>query len=326
MKLRTLFLGALIAGLAHAGAAPADFKPIEVKLDEKETGTIEVYGIHLDAYRGVATDKLHYSIWAHGDTPASQGDTLPRLQLQMVEDEKWVTKFEAPLYEDWNKYGISFPYQDAPAGYSDTRLAPIHRCNERLMQTTGEARKDFMYKGATITVAKAYVFRGFVPSVDGGGGKVDWMYAPLTIKCLPLDHVPVRASFRIEPAKVEKVGKFLCPMELKLHGFVESRTKFQGKAIFFGPHYLSAITDLDYATAGSRNINATYKIKWNQMGGLTTAPNTEAKKQDLLFHFNITNQNGTLVRTPEERVQVSCRKIKSNAPTVGDGMAVNPAN
>jgi hypothetical protein len=323
MKLRTLFLGALIAGLAHAGAAPADFKPIEVKLDEKETGTIEVDGTRLDAYREVLTKTLNYSVWARGDTPASQGDTVSIFRIQTVSEGMGSSKYEGPLYEDWNKYRISFPYRDVLVGDSTSRLAPIHRCNERLAQTTGEARKEFLFKGATITVQKAYVFRGYIPS---GDNVVDWTYAPVTIKCLPLDHNSVWATLRIEQAKIEQVGKFLCPMELRLHGYVESRETFQGKALFVGPHYLSALTELNYTKAGIRNISATYKVKWNQIGGLAAAPNTEPKKQDLLFHFNVVDQNGKLVRTPEERFQVSCRRIKSNAPTAGNGMAVNPAN
>ena len=139
--------------------------------------------------------------------------------------------------------------------------------------------------------------------------------------------VPVRATLRIEPAKIEKLGKFACPTELRLYGAVESREAFSGKSIFVGPHYLSAITDLNYTKAGNRNIDASYKIKWQQqIGGLTTAPNQEPKKQDLTFRFNISNENGRVIETVEERVQVSCRKIKSNAPTASGDMTINPAN
>ncbi|NJM91308.1 MAG: hypothetical protein HC861_00230 [Rhodospirillaceae bacterium] len=186
MKLRTLFLCALTAGLTHAGAAPADFTPIEVKLEDKEIGAIEVDGAHLDAYRAVLTKTVSYSLWARGDTPTSQGDTVSNFLLQASEDGAWAAKYEGPLYEDWNKYRISFPYQDVEIKDSGRHLAPIKRCNDRLKQTTGEARKELLFKGATITVQDAYMFRGYVPKDDGG--HVDWLYAPVTIKCLPLDH------------------------------------------------------------------------------------------------------------------------------------------
>lgn len=148
----------------------------------------------------------------------------------------------------------------------------------------------------------------------------------MLIKCLPLDHDPQRAKLRIERAKLEKLGKFVCPMELRLHGAVESREKFSGKSIFIGPYYLSAITDLNYTKAGNRRVSATYKIKWQQMGGLATAPNQQPKKQDLTFRINIADKSGKVVETAEERVQVSCRKIKSNAPTASGDMTINSAN
>jgi hypothetical protein len=334
MKLRTLFLGALTAGFAHTGAATADFTPIEIKIDETEIGTIEVEG-NYDAkvYDHVVLWGLRYSIWARGDTPTSQGDRPSHFLIQMRNrnNTKWTEKYEGLLYKVWHKYSIYFDYEDYVIGDSEARLAPINRCNDRLMRTTGEARKEFLFKGTTITVNKAYKFRGYVPS--GGEGDAEWTYAPVKIKCFPLDPVSVRATLRIEPAKFEKLGKFLCPMELNLYGAVESREEFSGKSIFVGPHYLSAISDLNYAQAGSRNVRATYKIKWQQpIGGLTTAPNQEPKKQDLTFRFNVLEQSDSIFRessvveAAEKRVQVSCRKIKSNAPTAGNGMTTNPAD
>ena len=84
MRLRTLFLSALTAGLAQAGAAAADFTPIELKVDDKEIGLIQVSGnTYGDIYGHVMTWTLNYSIWARGDAPASQGDTpLVRFTLR----------------------------------------------------------------------------------------------------------------------------------------------------------------------------------------------------------------------------------------------------
>lgn len=136
----------------------------------------------------------------------------------------------------------------------------------------------------------------------------------------------MRATLRTEPAKVQQVGKFLCPMELKLHGHVESRGKFDGKSIFVGPHYLTALTTLNLKPEGHRNLTGTYKMDWHKMGGLTTAPNAEPKKQKLTFRFNIADKNGKLLESAEETVEVSCRKIKVNAPTTNNGMTVTPSN
>ena len=204
---------------------------------------------------------------------------------------------------------------------SGRHFAPVNRCNERRLQTTGEARKEFLFKGTTITVHEAYRFRGYVPK--GDGGDVDWLSAPVTIKCLPLDHDPQRARAPDRTGEARKGGQVRLSDGAEANGAIESREKFSGKSIFVGPYYLSAITDLNFPKAGHRNVSATYKIKWQQIGGLTTAPNQEPKKQELTFRFNVSDKNGKVVETAEERVQVSCRKIKPNDAAVGGGMAVN---
>jgi len=324
MKIKTLLLTAAMAGAFQSSAATADWNGIEIKADEDKVAIIEIGGPHRDAYREVLSKNIDFYIWARGDTSAALPDNPHTFRIDARQgDEMMVTKYEGTLYEVWKKYKIKVPYWDTvlPDGYDN--LAPIRRCNKLLEKTSGQAREDFLFKGGTVQVDKTYLFRGVLqpnPKVFSN------LYAPVLIKCLPLDHDPQRAKLRIEPAKLEKVGKFVCPMELRLLGSVESREKFSGKSIFVGPHYLSAITDLNYTKAGNRNVSATYKIKWQKMGGLTTAPNQEPKKQDLTFRFNVSDKSGKLVETAEERVQVSCRKIKSNAPTASGDMTINPAN
>ena len=62
------------------------------------------------------------------------------------------------------------------------------------------------------------------------------------------------------------------------------------------------------------------------MGGFTTAPNAEPKKQKLTFQFNIATKDGELLKSVVETVEVSCKKIKVAVPTVGDEKTVKPAN
>ena len=73
-------------------------------------------------------------------------------------------------------------------------------------------------------------------------------------------------------------------------------------------------------------MTGTYTMDWHKMGGLATQPNTEPKKQKLTFHFNVANKDGKLLKSVEETVEVSCKKIKVAVPTVGDEMTVKPAN
>jgi hypothetical protein len=324
--MKTLLLTAMTAGAFHSAAAMADVHPIEIKADEEIVPVIEVGGPD-GAYREVLTKSLDFYIWARGDMPADRVENSRTFTIEGLEGDKGPSvQYEGPLYEEWKRYKINLQYFDINIGASSVNLAPVRRCNKLLHEATGAARADFLFNGGTIAMDRAYYFRGHLLIDSVVYGTAYQTMASAVIKCLPLDHDPQRAKLRIEPTKVEKVGKFICPMELKLHGAVESREKFTGKAIFVGPHYLSAITDLNYTKAGNRNVNATYKISWSQMGGFTTAPNQEPKKQDLTFRFNVSDKSGKVVETAEERVQVSCRKIKSNAPTASGDMTINPAN
>ena len=326
MRIKTVLLTAAMAGAFHSAAATADWNGIEIKADEEKVAVIEIGGPNRDAYREVLSKNIDFYIWARGDTSQALPDNPHTFRIDArarESDTEMVTKYQGTLYEVWKKYKIKMPYWDTvlPDGYDN--LAPIRRCNKLLQKTSGPAREDFLFNGGTVRVDKTYLFRGVLqpnPQVFSN------LYAPVLIKCVPLDHDPQRAKLRIEPAKLEKVGNFVCPMELRLLGSVESREKFSGKSIFVGPYYLSGITDLNYTKAGNRNVSATYKIKWQKMGGLTTAPNQQPEKQGLTFRFNVSDKSGKLVETAEERVQVSCRKIKSNAPTAAGDMTISPAN
>jgi hypothetical protein len=83
---------------------------------------------------------------------------------------------------------------------------------------------------------------------------------------------------------------------------------------------------VDLQAAGSRNMTATYKMDWHPMGGLAAAPDAEPKKQTLTFRFNISNKDGKVLKSVEETVEVSCKKIKVAVPTANDEMTVAPAN
>ena len=248
----------------------------------------------------------------------------------------------------------------ATGGYTEVttkvneRISPIDVCNQNLaLKIKNGTGQEFRKNGLTLIHYDAYEMKGHVSYGENTATKAAKDYnrsilVPIWIKCLPLDRPRPRENadtkgpppregkqmqptikqmtLRIEPAKVVQDGKFLCPSQLMLHGFVETRREFQGKALFVGPHYLSSIAMLDIQSKGTRNVSATYKMDWHKMGGLATAPNAEPKKQKLTFHFNISDKDGKLLKSVDEAVDVSCKKIKVNAPTAGNGMTVNPAN
>jgi hypothetical protein len=228
-------------------------------------------------------------------------------------------------------------------------------CNDRLNRTNGAAHVQFLKTGAVIQYPKAYWLQGWVEWIidkrvgfDEIKRYSEEMQVPVRIECMALDRpraskdtsttgapgpkgkpVPPtisKATFRIEPAKVVQDGKFLCPLELKLYGHVETAREFYGKALFVGPHYLSAITTLNLQGKGSRNVTATYEMNWHPMGGFTTQPNAAPAKQKLTFHFNVADKDGKLLKSVAETIDVSCKKIKVAIPSVGDEMTVKPAN
>lgn len=366
MKMRSLLMGLLIAASAHGAAATARADTVmlvDIKLPINKGGTagtapadaiaeIKVDGsLQKGPYDSVQNKTLEYIIAARGERHKKFiGDPLFWLKI-----DGGGSSGNSDLSEDWKYYSVTRDYIDPRDAVIDNRrVSPIDLCNAKLKAADGSARTVFLKKGATFLHKDAYDVEGTVWAEIDKFTKYETVEesetirVPVKITCMPLDRPRPRQesetkgpppregkqmqptikemTLRVEPAKAVQDGKFLCPSQLKLYGFVETRRAFYGKALFVGPHYLSAITTLNLQSKGTRNVSATYKMDWHKMGGLTAKPNAEPKKQKLTFHFNISDKDGKLLKSVEETVEVSCKKVKVNAPTAGDGMTVNPAN
>jgi hypothetical protein len=361
MKMRSLLTGLLIAASAQGVSTAARAEKvmlIDILLPTKAgvappnaVAEIKVDGnLHKGSYDSVQTKTLEYVIAARGE----------RHKKFVGDPSFWLTidgggsSGRSEISEDWKYFSVARDYIDPRDAVIDNRrVSPIALCNAKLNAAGGSARAAFLKKGTSFVHKDAYEVEGTV-SVEIAKVKYEYVKesetirVPVKITCLPLDRPKPRqksetkgpppregremaptikkATLRIAPAHVVQDGKLLCPTELKLHGYLETIREFHGKSIFVGPHYLSALTTLDLQAAGSRNATATYKMNWHQAGGLTTKPNAEPKKQKLTFHFNISDKDGKLLKSVEETVEVSCKKIKVNAPTAGGGKTVNPAN
>ena len=225
---------------------------------------------------------------------------------------------------------------------------------QSLEETSGAEREEFLKKGVTFSHGGAFTVHASVewiidrPPFPEENVWREEMTVPVKIKCLGLNRnvkepkprrttpppTPSRTTlppfskttFEIEPSKIVKDGKYLCPSELRLYGYIETNGAFEGKSIFMGPHYLSAVTELDISRHGSRNVIGTYPIKWHQIGGLAAQANAKPADQKLAFRFNISDADGKLVESMEKTVTVSCSKIKPNDAAVGGGITVTPAN
>ena len=356
MKMRSLLMGLLIAAAqGTAAAVMADELEIVVPTKAGVAPPNSIAVIIVDGasktgpYDAVKNETLDYNVAARGSKP-KKATTGGWLDIYFGDG-----KAEGMVSNDWSYHKISMSYQDPWSNeFSGLRVSPVDLCNERLKQTSGATREAFLKKGVIFPYKDAYEF----------SGTVEWMLkkpfgfeepktysesarAPVGIRCMalgrprpgdttttgappregkPLPPTISKATFRIEPAKVEQDGKFLCPAQLKLYGYVETIREFYGKALFVGPHYLSAITTLNFQDKGSRNVSATYNIDWHKQGGFTTAPNAGPKPQKLTLRFNIADKDGKLRKQVEETIEVSCKKIKVAVPTVGDEMTVKPAN
>lgn len=338
MKMRNVLLGMLAAGLAHSVAA-ASSPDIQLRInpDLTDIGVIKVDGEHGGTYSKIATEMLEYAVYVRGDRPPPESHPEGSI-LSLWLDGGEILR--SSMTTDWKKYTLTMPYRALPDS------SPIKLCNSRLQATSGARRQEFLKQGETFGYDDAYTVQAYLTwfyDPPGGPYRGHWresMAVPVKIKCLALnrdrtqDDAPRRTTepapplfwsttFKIEPAKMVRDGRYMCPTQLKLYGYVETSRKFQGKAIFMGPHYLSAITPLHFSHAGSRNVVATYPVKWKEIGGLTTTSDPKPKKQKLTFRFNISGQDGKLLKSVEETLDVRCDKIEVNMPA---GLSANPAN
>ena len=326
MKMRTLFLGVLCLSNAIAMTARADF--VEFKVDDTIVGTVDVRGPSESAYNEVVTESLDYAIWAKGHPAPTSGDTTWKVTFatQQAPGQDRRT-FKGELRETWSKYRIVQKYLDAPIHLNAANhLAPVRRCNNVLNRLSGAARAEFLFKGTTLSLDNAYSVHTKVEELDGSQLHMGTVWVPVRIKCQPLSRTPWRTTLRIEPANIQQVGKFLCPMELKLYGRVDSHRKFDGEALFAGTHYLSALTPLSFKAEGGRNVTASYKMNWTKAGGFTLEANDEPRKQKLTFRFNIADTTGKLLQSSVETVDVSCREIQTAVPKTSGSVKIDPSN
>jgi len=316
-------------------------------------------------YTEIRNETIEYIVSVRGDPP-DKGKVPAELEIQFLKHNPMVpwdggavagsyVIEQGVLTKEWLKYKVAFPYVDPwSREVANQKFSPVKFCNDNLQHKTGAARQKMLKDGLSVIYHGAFLMRGYVRyKLDKLVGDKTKDYGklepvPVKITCMNLDRPRVRTqtstqgvdpkpgqkmkptisevSFKIEPAQIEKMGKFLCPTQLRLYGRLETIRDFTGKSIFAGPYYLSPITEIKMAKAGNRNMVGTYMMKWHEMGGKAIAPDAEPKKQSLTFKFNVSNKDGKVLESVEKSIQVSCGKIKVNAPTVDGGMTVAPSN
>lgn len=205
------------------------------------------------------------------------------------------------LDTDWRKLSFVFEYQD-PLFDAAARRArdPVLLCNDLLRSKSGASREKMLREGATLPLAKAYLWSGnfsyFVRArgsqFENGGEIRDSGYFPAIIRCQnltgpaprtqshtkgppprvgrPLSETsPIRtAAMRMEPSSqvVQAVPGQLCPTSLRIVATVTASREFRGRALVFGSGFLSPPTPLIFNAAGNRNFIVTYPLKWTGLG------------------------------------------------------------
>jgi hypothetical protein len=355
----------LVNGIAGAALADPIQVAVSTNPNSYGVAEIKVDGPNADGvYTEVLNETLDYIVSVRGDRPkkaTGNGELEIQFKNESPLDNGWSPSaviVHGDVTPDWKSYKVSAPYADPWSGkVANQRVSPIKFCNDNLaIRKKDNRREETLKKGFSFTYHDAYKLRGYVRypmkgSAYFGNDSKDYddvQAIPVKITCLALDRPRVRTqtstqgvdpkpgqkmkptisevSFKIGPAQIEKMGKFLCPTQLRLYGRLETIRDFTGKSIFVGPYYLSPITEIQMAKAGNRNMVGTYMMKWHEMGGKAIAPDAEPKKQSLTFKFNVSNKDGKVLESVEKSIQVACARIKTNVPAVDGGMTVAPAN
>jgi hypothetical protein len=363
MKMRSLLMGLVIAAAAQSGVTAARAETVilvDIKLPIKKAGTtsdvpantiaeIKVDGsLQKGPYDSVQTKTLDYIIAARGEKHKKLIGPLFSLTMDGDGDGG------GDLSEGWKYFALTRDYIDPRVtGVEGRRVSPIDLCNAKLNAAKGADRTAFLKKGAAFIHKDAYEVTGEV-SVDTFSGPTpmidesETIQVPVRITCMALDRPRPRensgtkgpppregkkmkptisdVSLRIEPMQITQMGKFLCPAQLRLYGKLETIREFTGKSVFVGPHYISKIHDITLKRGPVNTVTATYPMTWQKMGDKAVAPNAGPAKQKMTFRYNVSNKDGKVLESAERTIEVSCRPIKVDVPTAGDGMTVNPAN
>ena len=96
MRMRTLMLTAVTAGVFHSAVATAYVESIVIEEDGQTAPIIEVGGPHRDAYREVLTETMIFKLRARGAAASSSADSTVNFTIDAIEGDAWVRKDPGP--------------------------------------------------------------------------------------------------------------------------------------------------------------------------------------------------------------------------------------
>lgn len=253
------------------------------------------------------------------------------------------------------RYKLSFPYADPHStSVANQRNSPINMCNARLKSLKGDALATFLAQGEKIKLTSAYpvLARGeanwtttstVFKYIDHHSKYYeDKINAKAVVECRPLgrprpqtqtstqgakpkpgkrmEPTISEATLRMAPAQSVASGGQLCPSQLRLYGRVQTIREFEGKAVIFGPGYLSPVSELTYTHGGNRNIVGSYPLQWDKIGGLAAGPDNAPKSQTVSLTMDVTAKDNKVLKQAKETVTVTCKRIAQVAVVDLDGV------
>ena len=338
-----MLLSAVSADTALANDG-VEIRQATLSSDGKDVGEtrIVVDGPNTSRYTEVINDTL--DIWVAVSLDKSTNHNAYQQLTLTAENES----IPGELHAGTRRYKFTLPYADPNSvTVANQRNSPVAACNAQLEDLQGAARSSFLREGKQLRIADAYRLKAVATYTTTHKGKKhgvfgdaprfvevtneDSAYAGATIECRPLDRprahtktttqgAPPRpgkkmeptiagVSLRIEPAAKETIDKQICPTQLRLYGGVEASRAFHGKALFFGAHYLSPITVLNFDKAGQRSFVSTYPLKWTGIGGLANGPAAKPKSQTVSLKLSVANDDNKSIEHAEQTVTISCEPI-----------------
>ncbi|WP_114521068.1 hypothetical protein [Altererythrobacter sp. ZODW24] len=348
MNLQNAAVATAILAALSSTAAQANGPVVYVKhVGAKPTIVVDGVG---GKYDRVITDKIDFYLKLIGDRPkGAVGDGFGSIKVE----GRSVSVESAELHKT---HLVRTPVMDLRAWRAvNERVSPIKLCNDELSYQKGAARKKFLKEGRTIWRHSAYEISGSARwSFRKRDGAVNvntyrktydakpWLLG-VNVKCKPIGGKATQTTttaldpsqlppakkrkptisnlaLQINPMNIQRVGKWMCPTQLRLSGRIDVIRPFSGDSIFVGPRWLSRKTKVKFQSAKGRYITATYTINWQRTGqqSLSAGGSSKPLRQTLDFKFNIAGADGKLIRSAPKRVKIVCKKPKpgqgNNAP------------
>jgi len=311
---------------------------------ESDIGTTQIIvtGKGKTRYDKVATKNV--DVWLTASAPKKPKRDKKKLGGYIdVENGRATLSFSNGFSSASKIYKLSFKYVNPRSrSVANTRVSPVKLCNDKLKSLSGNARKDFLRKGGNIPYSKAYratarqswrvrkkasVFvenKNWTDTADihavikcqrlegpkprtgsatrrgGAGPKVSKMKPTI-----------VKATLRAAPMKVKAIGGQLCPTQLRLVGFLETRRAFNGDIIFFGPGFLTPKKPVKMSSASTRNVFAVRDLKWAVGGAqnLSIGASQGPRSQNVTLRMNVVNKENKVLKGLTKKVKITCKLV-----------------